>query len=305
MNLKAIIPFVIVIAAGAALLHAGPRTSPNYSITTDTLDAGGRRTASVSYTNDGSLGGIVGISTKVAPDEIVKHGYIAQLYEPSGLTLTGASMVNENATTLLSAYLALNDGTFLTIPRENVAWSVISGPITGIDANGLATTATVFQNTLAVAQGIYGGFTGAFSLTVLDNIPDNFGSYAGDGLSDAWQVQYFGQNNPNAAPLRDPDGDGQTNAFEFTAGLVPTDPASRFTLSIAAVPGQSGQKKLTFSPRLTDRTYTVKARTSLLTGSYLPLTNPSAPTDNGQTRTITDLNASGAAKFYQVEITKQ
>ena len=75
-------------------------------------------------------------------------------------------------------------------------------------------------------------------------------------------------------------------------------------MSIAAVPGQPGQKKLIFSPRLTDRTYTVKAKASLLTGSYLPLTNPSAPTDNGQTRTITDLNASGAAKFYQVEITK-
>ena len=68
---------------------------------------------------------------------------------------------------------------------------------------------------------------------LLDNIPDNFGSYAGDGLGDDWQVQYFGQNNPNAGPLRDPNGDGQTNAFEDTAGLVPNDPNSRFTFTIA------------------------------------------------------------------------
>ena len=43
---------------------------------------------------------------------------------------------------------------------------------------------------------------------------------------------------------------------------------------------------------------------ALTTGSYLPLTNPSAPSDAGQQRTITDLSATGAAKFYRVEITK-
>ena len=297
----------LFILLSVTALQAGPRTSTNYNIATDTLDAGGRRTASASYRTDGSLGAITGISTRVAPDETLKHGYIAQLYEPIGLTLTGALMVNENATDQLSAYLALDDGTFLTAPRADVAWSVVSGPLTGINANGLATAGAVFQNTAATVQGIYHGFTGTLALTVLESIPDNFGSYAGDGLGDDWQVQYFGQNNPSAAPLLDPDGDGQTNAFEFTAGLVPTDPASRFALTIADVPGQPGQKKLTFNPRLPDRTYMVKAKASLLTGSYLPLTNPSAPTDSGQdgqTRAITDLNASGAAKFYQVEITK-
>ena len=64
------------------------------------------------------------------------------------------------------------------------------------------------------------------------------GSYAADGVGDDWQFQYFGLNNPNAAPLLDPDGDGQNNLFEFTAGLVPTNPLSRFLVSIAPVPGQ-------------------------------------------------------------------
>ena len=48
----------------------------------------------------------------------------------------------------------------------------------------------------------------------------------------------------------------------------------------------------------------MKAEASLLTRTYLPLTNPSAPSDNGQERTITDLRASSAVKFYQVEIAK-
>ena len=295
----------LFILLSAAAAHAGPRASANYSIATDTLDTGGRRTTSASYTNDGSAGGIIGISSVAAPAETAKHGYIAQLYEPTGLSITAASpTVNETATDQLGAWLAQDDATFLTVPTASVTWSVLSGPLTSINACGLATAGIVFQNTAAIAQGIYSGFTATLSLNVLDSIPDNFGSYAGDGLGDDWQVQYFGQNNPNAAPLLDPDGDGQTNAFEFTAGLVPTDPASRFMLNIAAVPGQSGQKKLIFSPRLTDRTYMVKAKASLLTGSYLPLSNASAPSDKGQTRTIIDLSASGATKFYQVEITK-
>jgi len=55
---------------------------------------------------------------------------------------------------------------------------------------------------------------------VFDTIPDNFRSYAGDGLLDGWQVQYFGQNNPKAGPSVDATGTGQTNLFKCVAGLV-------------------------------------------------------------------------------------
>mgnify|MGYP003429983250 CR=1 FL=1 len=61
----------------------------------------------------------------------------------------------------------------------------------------------------------------------------------------------------------DPDGDGQSNHFEFTAGLIPTDPASRFTLAIAPVDGEPAQKALIFAPRLADRTYTVTFKADL------------------------------------------
>ena len=114
------------------------------------------------------------------------------------------------------------------MPAASITWSIVSGPLTGINSNGLATAATVYQNTSATAQGVYAGDTGALNLTVLDTIPDNFGSYAGDGIGDDWQFQYFGLSNPNAAPLLDPDHDGHNNLFEFTAGIIPTDAASKF-----------------------------------------------------------------------------
>ena len=289
----------------AVTLHAGPRTSTNYTIATDTADRGGRRATSVSYTNDGSAGGITGLSTVAAPAETAKHGYIGQLYDVTGLTLSAASLnVNESTTDQFAAWQTLDDTSFLAVPAASVAWSVASGPLTGINATGLATAGIVYQNTTATAQGIYLGNTGTLPLTVVNVNLDNFGAYAGDGLDDNWQVTYFGQPPyANAGPLVDFDNDGQTNAFEYTAGLIPSDPNSVFRLRLEAVPAQPGQKRVIFSPRILGRTYTVKAKPSLLTGSFAPL-GSSSFTDNARERTVTDLDASGATKFYQVEIFK-
>ncbi|MEO5721521.1 MAG: hypothetical protein ABIR71_08635 [Chthoniobacterales bacterium] len=98
-------------------------------------------------------------------------------------------------------------------------------------------------------------------------------------------------------------GTGQTNLFKYVAGLNPLDPTSRFTFSIASVPGQAWQRSLSFNPVVSGRTYSITARSNLMTGSWTPI-NGSAPSDNGATRTIIDLGASGTTKFYHVDITK-
>ena len=59
----------------AASAHAGPRTSTDYTVPADTTDAGGQRATSTAYTNDGSLGGITGISTVASPAATAKAGY--------------------------------------------------------------------------------------------------------------------------------------------------------------------------------------------------------------------------------------
>ena len=69
---------------------------------------------------------------------------------------------------------------------------------------------------------------------MIDSNPDNHGSYAGDGIPDSWQAQYFELNNPNAAPNKDVDGTGQNNLFKYVAGLDPTNPTSVFRLKITA-----------------------------------------------------------------------
>jgi hypothetical protein len=285
--------------------YGGMRASANYTIATDITDGGGKRATSTSYTNDGSAGGVVGISTAAAPAETAKAGYIGQLTEVTALQLAATpTTVNETATRQLSASLLNDDLTINAIPGNSIIWSIASGPLASISSGGLATAGTVFQNTNATAQCIYAGKTGSLNLTVLDSIPDNAGTYAGDGIGDDWQVQYFGLNNPNAAPLLDPDFDGHDNLFEFTAGLDPENSSSRFLLNNTRPTGQPGQMAIVIHPRLSDRTYTVKSSITLGSSAiWTPLAGFTV-SDNGLTRTITDPSATSGAKFYTVEITK-
>lgn len=293
-----LLSFVLLIPA-----QAEPRASTSYVIPTDTNDSGGRRATSTSYSNQGSVGGIVGISSVSTPSETAKHGYLGQITGANALFIDSSPLtLSEGATRQLRAIQLLDDLTTHAVPASSIAWSVQSGPLTGINTSGLATAGSVYQNTPAVAQGIHGGISGTLSLTVLDTLPDNFGSYAADGISDDWQVQHFGLSNPLAGPQQDPDHDGQVNLFEFTAGLIPTNPLSVFSFHIEAAPGFPSRKNLIFSPIVAGRTYTVKTAPTL--GIPMSSLSGASSSDNANVRTVTDLSATGAAKFYSVQITK-
>ena len=120
MKAHSLLSLLYLLSAGFA--QAGPRTSANYTITTDAADAGGRRATSASYTNDGSAGLIAGISTVASPSETAKHGYIAQLYDVVGFTVDASpSTVNEGATRQVIGAHLLDDGTLLAINAASVA----------------------------------------------------------------------------------------------------------------------------------------------------------------------------------------
>lgn len=301
MKTKCLILFAMACAIPA---HGATRISANYSLAAEVADSGGQRTASANYTNDGSAGAIAGVASAAAPEATARAGYVSQLFEITGLALNAApANVNETATCQLGVWQVLDDASFIAVSPASVAWSVVTGPLTGIAAAGLATAGTVYQDSSATVQGVCGGFTGTLNLTVLNVLPDNFGSYAGDGLDDAWQTQYFGTNHSAAGPLRDPDGDGQSNQLEFTAGTGPTDPNSRFHCRLEPVPGQPGRMRLVFSPRWVERSYAIVTSTTLQANGWATLTNATT-SDNGTERTVTDTSAIGSRKFYRVQVVK-
>jgi len=292
--------FIFILALTTAA-SAQTRSSAHYSIAADTVNSAGTTATSAHFTASGHAGTVAATTTSAG--EVSKSGFLGQIYDVTGLTLTAAqNSVAENGTRQLNPMLTLDDATLIAVPPALGTWSVLDGPV-DITTGGLASGETIAAADTALVRVAYLGFTADLNLSVLNVNTDDFGNYAADGLADDWQVQYFGENSPQAAPGLDPDGDGFSNLFEFTAGLAPLDPQSRFVQAMQNVPGQPAQMQIQISPRLAGRTYTVESSLSLgMSATWVPLTNFTT-SDVGNVRTITDLNATGAAKFYRVRIT--
>ncbi len=115
----------------------------------------------------------------------------------------------------------------------------------------------------------------------------------GDGLPDAWEMQYFG--TLNYGPNDDPDHDGLSNYQEYLAGTNPNDANS--VLRVTDIGAGSGQVHLTWNS-VAGKTYTIYSA-STLEGPYTPvLTMPSA----GDGQTSTNLTGSASAQFYRVGV---
>ena len=288
--------------AVALTASAAPRNSLSYGVSVETADGGGGRSTSANYSNLSTIGGVAGLSSAPVPANTLKHGYAGQIFDVNSLALSATPpLVAETATTQLSGLATLDDATLTQLLGTDLKWTVLSGPIVGVTTAGLATAGIVPTNQSASIQGSCLGANGVLNLIVVDSDPDNFGAYAGDGLPDFWQIQYFGLNNSNAAPNADPDHDGRNNRMEFLEGTDPTDPASAFFLRIAAVLGQPAKKNLIFGPRVAGRDYTLQFKTPLPGAPFAALLD-GAVSDNGSQRTVTDLHATGPSKFYRVSI---
>jgi hypothetical protein len=75
-------------------------------------------------------------------------------------------------------------------------------------------------------EGSRGVHNAPYAVGVLrESIANLTGDANKDGLSDAWQIQYFGSASaPNAAPNASPAGDGIPNWLKYGLGLNPTIP---------------------------------------------------------------------------------
>ena len=291
-------PTILLLALTAGAF-AQSRTSSHYTLVAESLDSAGGESSSASYSGVASAAD--GAETNTA-GMLLKSGFAAQLFAFTAIEIFApASSMLENETLHLGIQLTLDDGTLFFPAPSAVNWSVPGGPLLIGATDGIATARSVPTDTDATAAASYAGLTTSASIGVMDADQDNFGIYAGDGINDIWQTQYFGTENPAAAGDEDPDGDGFSNLFEYTAGLAPNDPASRFTLRLEAVPGEAAMRRVLFSPQIAGRVYSVQYRDSLTTGYWQPLELFNEGDDNGE-HIVTDLDAAVPSRFYRVEI---
>lgn len=174
-------------------------------------------------------------------------------------------------------------------------FSVKTAPATSLTPSGSTPLIITFNPTSTGAK------TATLRITSSDPETPTFTvTLTGTAVSaiEGFRYEYFNTiaNTGTAADDQDPDGDGQTNLFEFVAGLNPTNRTSRFQ---QRVENSGGSSHVIFSPRLADRTYEVWNSTTLDNDWAL---TPGTSADNGTERTFTDSNPSNPKRFYRVKI---
>lgn len=242
-----------------------------------------------------------GVATATTLQE--NEGFTGQLYDPMGLTIAASpNPVDEGTTSQLGGETVMDDATIVALAPTDINWSVLSGPVNSVSAAAVALAGQVYEDTEAVVQGSAAGFTDDQSLLVLNADTDNFGSYGGDTIDDAWQVQYFGSPpNADAAATVDADGDGDRNIDEWITGFDPTDGASFFRFTITGRTG--GTATFIVNKVMPERTYELVAGPDLAHGFPETVTTVN-PTVEEQDRDLQDDNANGNRKFYQIIVTK-
>jgi hypothetical protein len=184
---------------GGASLQAGS-TGGLYTITSDGLSAAGGRISAGPYQDDTSTGA-TGAESTSSENYDGASGQSSTLRDVIGL-IPGPLRIPENSLNQLGLFQALDDSTLLAVSSLGATWARISGPM-ALTSGGGATTEPVFANQNAQVQlTLLNSAVVSGSITIEDTIADNFGTYAADGIGDDWQVQFFGQDNPLAAPAR-------------------------------------------------------------------------------------------------------
>ena len=208
-------------------LPAVAGSSTDYSLEPSVLDGGGTAGSSADYALNPSMGlGSAGASAGY----VLRGGFSGMLSDASSLVLASvgaASSINERATLQLEARIRYDDGTMaaLALPAAKLTWSVVENTLVSINSAGLATAGSVYEDTPATTKAIHQGVEGILQITVRNLTNDDFGTYASDGLADAWQVGYFGVGFAQASAGADPDGDTLTNLQEFAFGTNPSQSA--------------------------------------------------------------------------------
>lgn len=280
----------------------GDPASP-YALVPSAQDGGGRRITNASLqVVDASVGGPFGLLTN-AQVHVLKSGYPAQLYEFAGLqAYASPPTVPEANTRQLGARWIYDDWTGYAVDGTP-NWSIAGGPLASISGGGLALASNVYQDTAAGARAVFGGYTDVVSLVVVNTNWDDYYAYADDEVDDAWQVDQFGENDPNALGDEDPDTDGRNNRMEWITGTLPEDDTSFFAAWGRRIQNVSTQIDIYYHPSFVDRNYEV-LRVSNLTGMVWGAVSEYSLSESGGTSTVRDLNIPTDQMYYRVKVTR-
>jgi hypothetical protein len=284
----------------ASILGVLAGESANYSTSLETLGASAGYSSSTNYQQHAEAGA-ESVSISSSGPYVARHGFAGQLALPLAVTFFNEDIADEVSTFQILPGVIMDDFTYINAPQFFM-FPLPSDPlILSISPAGLIEFGAVYEETPVTVRATAFGLEGEMTVYLREVDPDNFGSYAGDWLNDGWQILHFGLENPEGLAAADPDGDGDTNLFEFHAQLVPTDPASRFfkTLNVTGTTA-----RITYGPIMPGSQYRILTSPNL--ADWTPLLGAGF-TMQGNMRTTTDPNPilPPATLFYRIEVIRQ
>jgi hypothetical protein len=117
----------------------------------------------------------------------------------------------------------------------------------------------------------------------------------GDGMDDAWEIQYFGTLARDGSG--DFDGDGASDLNEFLTGTDPTDAASYFHIELVSSATSEHGPILSW-PALFNKSYHVQFKNSLSDSAWVDLDAPFVLM--GDKGYVSDPNTSASQRFYRI-----
>ena len=203
--------------------------------------------------------------------------------------------------------------TTFTATRGDSSISLSWGPVTGavsynvkrsLVSGGPYAFATNTTGTSVTDTGLTNGMTYYYIVTALNAATESVNSAEVSAMPlspvQQWRQTNFGTINGsgNAADNADPDGDGMTNAAEYTAGTDPKDRAS--ALRVSTIATNASDVTMNFAS-VAGKTYRLERSDTLQDGSWLPVQDNIAGT--GGTLQVVDSGGMAQTKrFYRLVI---
>lgn len=184
-------------------------------------------------------------------------------------------------------------GNGLTLGSTTVNTTTFAGFTLVETTVSVAVNATPGPRSIRISQGPEIIYANGFVEILPAVVDHNF-----DGLDDAFQRRHFSRwTAPEAGPDADPDHDYFPNASEAAAATDPNDAASRWKV-LSAMQDMSGTT-VTFQS-VAGFQYQLSGRMDFGSGSWVNVGGPVTAT--GATTQVLDAGATGAMKFYRVEV---
>ncbi len=265
-------------------------TNITLNITIGASAATGARTITVTNPDGQSLTSVSGILTIA----VVAVTNSLPVINSASISPLGPSTTDDLLATVTSVFDADSDPVGYTYQWQRstngVAFSNLGGQIT---SNLLAAATVAGDSYRVVITPNDGHGDGAPFTTAAVLVPADFDS---DGLNDDWEIANFGSLGAQSSS-GDPDGDGFSNAQEFTAGTDPNNAAS--ALVIVSIEPSGNDFVVTFAS-VAGKRYEVQRCDDLAGGAWTAVAEVTA---GGTTTQVPDPDgATQAQRFYRVKL---